>query len=242
MMESNNEFTHDEIVRHISAFLSAKSAPAAASAADIDNTDVDNNDDDGPTPTEGSNQNQRKESLDSISYLVKFLEVNEKATAATIDIASDVTITKEDVAALVLPWSVARLMRSASSNDDDGAPPDESSEADEAAWKALARCLDVLSAAEGSEAAAATTEANDDATAAAADPTSHEALLSSSLDHGALNRLMPRAAKASFASSSSTTADVRVRVHASDCFVRLAKRFKPSLDGTLLHLDHRHGL
>lgn len=218
------EFDHDEIVTYISEFVSATKSSSVVK------------DDD--------KLEKKKLDLDTvISYLIQFLQTTTTTTTTSPaanenskdinkhkPVSAAVYITKEDVATLLLPWSVSRLMRmtsaasSASTNDAESELKHGDDEIDVLAWAALSSSLDIISSSSSSSSAA------DGASS------SNESLLSSCFPQSTLNRLVPYAARTAFSSSQSSSDQIH-HYHsnshhetASIVYVHLVKRYKSSFD------------
>lgn len=140
---------------------------------------------------------ESKEDVTSILFLVHHLESSTNAKEQQ----SDVTITQEDIATLLLPWSVARLMRAAS---------DTTSNVDEIVWRNLSCCLTIL------------TSNNEHNTATLSQ---HETTLNNSLSQSTLAKIVRAAATCAF--EGNTT---QVQGYASNCFLKLVKRYRPSFE------------
>ena len=236
--DDNNKkkkFTHDEIVQHISTFLSSTGKSSLSSSSSSDNNAM--------SKSKGMEEATRLSS--SISYLLDFLEnndsvsCNEKHADGSNDNDNDNIITQEDVATLLLPWSVACLMRrlsSGSNTDGCGAGAgDEDDDNELLAWRALSCCLDIILLQSSSR---NSTDGNEVVNNDKGPSTHHhEVLLSTSLPQGTLNRLIPYSAKTSFASASTSTS-ATIYEYTSKCFVHLTKRYKPTLDNACSSLLH----
>jgi hypothetical protein len=149
-----------------------------------------------------SGSSSRNEQTESVLFLVKQIESFQETTQSY----SDATITKEDIAALLLPWSVARLVRSTS----DSAWIDKEDAAQEVVWRTLSSCLDILS--------------NNAITI----DTVAETTLSNSLSQSTLAKLIIAAASLAFYPQSSS--ETQVQEYASNVFLKLTKRYRPSFE------------
>ena len=108
------------IAQHISTFLSSTSRGGAPSSSAIN----------------------EKKTLDSIEYLVCFMQQDELDDGDTKG-DDNVIITKEDVATLLLPWSIAYIMRKlASTTSSSGIDGDDDD--DVMGWRVLSCCFDIL--------------------------------------------------------------------------------------------------
>eukprot|EP00985_Skeletonema_marinoi_P013726 scaffold6849_cov157-Skeletonema_marinoi.AAC.13 len=204
---------HNEIVSYITKFVSA-------------------------TKSSSSSEKESTDFPSVISYLILFLQKDTTTTAAVNGkdeqqaSLSAMYITKEDVATLLLPWSVGRLMRlaaSSTSNDDDNSPDVDA--LDGLAWAALSSSLDIVAAATTSSSSAAATEESSTLQVS----TSNETLLSSCFPQSTLNRLVPYAGRIAFSSShqppsSSNETTHNIQTSASTTFVHLVQRYKSSFD------------
>jgi len=198
-----------DMIVHISLFLSNGKSTSPSVVNDTSAMEVDNNKD---------NNGKEEQLLDSISYLVNFIE-NDKKECVSLDDKKTTTIaidiTKEDVATLLLPWSIAFLMRKISSTNgtDNG---DSCMNNDELlAWRTVSCSLDIL---------LPTSSASQQ----------HETLLSNSLSQSTLNRLLPYATQIVFTDTNSSN----IQGCASNSYQHLIKRYHPTLDNactTLLH-------
>ncbi|KAL7482212.1 hypothetical protein ACHAW6_007889 [Cyclotella cf. meneghiniana] len=214
---------HEPVVYHISRFLSCASSSgggaSSKSSRTSDGIDGISND------AREENADRRSErALNSVLFLVSRLERGtwDETTAEKLPDTS-VSITKEDIAALLLPWSVARLMRSSSSSH--AADHDKVTDA---AWRTLSCCLDVLSPPSPSthKQSRETTTTNHHST--------YETVLSNSLPQSTLARLIPHAASIAFHvadDDDDANNDPHPRPpHASLCFHRLIRRYRPPLE------------
>jgi len=202
------ENSKDMIVHHISIFLSNGKSTSPSVVNDNSAMEVDDDKD---------NNGKEEQMLDSISYLVNFIEDDKKKKCTSLDdkkITTTATdITKEDVATILLPWSIAFLMRKISSNNDNGKSSIDDSEL--LAWRTASCSLDIL---------LPTSSASQQ----------HETLLSTSLSQSTLNRLLPYAARITFTDTKSSN----IQGYASNSYQHLIKRYHPTLDNactTLLH-------
>ncbi|KAL7499531.1 hypothetical protein ACHAWT_009067 [Skeletonema menzelii] len=195
---------HDEIVSHITKFLSAtKSSSSEKESSDLSSV---------------------------ISYLIQVLQKNTTAVDdehGTCTSLAGMYITKEDVATLLLPWSVSRLMRlaAAASANDENSTNNTGDELDALAWAALSSSLDIIATATPLTATAETSTSQVS--------TSNETLLSSCFPQSTLNRLVPYAGRIAFFSSSSqppSKPTYNIQKSASNTFVHLVRRYKSSFD------------
>ncbi|KAK1738990.1 unhealthy ribosome biogenesis protein 2-like protein [Skeletonema marinoi] len=207
---------HNEIVSYITKFVSATKSSSSSEKKSTDFSSV-------------------------ISYLILFLQKDTTTTAAVNGKDEQQTslaamyITKEDVATLLLPWSVGRLMRlaAASSSNDDNSTDDVDA-LDGLAWAALTSSLDIVAAATTSSTTAAAAAAEESSTLQVS--TSNETLLSSCFPQSTLNRLVPYAGRIAFSSShhqppsSSNNETHNIQTSASTTFVHLVQRYKSSFD------------
>mmetsp|Transcript_33625 Transcript_33625/g.80437 ORF Transcript_33625/g.80437 Transcript_33625/m.80437 type:complete len:1579 (-) Transcript_33625:2706-7442(-) len=142
----------------------------------------------------------------TVEYLVDFLN----STVGQENV-TEVSMTKEDVATLLLPWSVAKLMNAAGrkSSDKDA----ESFGVIKLAWSGLADSLDNL-APLGNDTGA---------------PPLVEDLLFTSLSQSTLNKIVPYALSVSFGTEPGIDAK-GVSEEASRCYRHLVNRYHPSFD------------
>lgn len=202
----------EEIVHHISNFLSMTTKTTKS----FDSMDVD-----------ATQQSKSKEEpLDSIMYLVQFLETQDAKQSV-----DDVTITEEDVVTLLLPWSVSRLVRLTLSTKE--ANKDGDGGLASLVWKALSSCLAVLASEATATLATATLATTPlPSSTASVSAAMAESLLSNAFSQGTLTKLIPFAARASFASGNDTniSSTQQQQMHASCCYVQFVHRYRPSLD------------
>ena len=192
------------IEQHISTFLSSSRGDAPSTSANKEKT------------------------LESIEYLVGFMMQQDEVDEG--DTKEDNVITKEDVATLLLSWSIAHIMRklaSTSSNNDAAlSSMDRDDDDDVIGWRVLSCCLDILLLSSSSN--------NKNHTNTSSQTQSqHETLLASSLPQGTLSRLLSYAARITFVTETTNYA----QKYASNCYHHLTKRYHPTLDNasTLLH-------
>eukprot|EP00804_Cyclotella_cryptica_P017276 CCRYP_016835-RA/>CCRYP_016835-RA protein AED:0.01 eAED:0.01 QI:567/1/1/1/0.5/0.33/3/1874/1230 len=222
--------THQDVVYHVSKFLSSTCLGAAAtkSSSTSDGPDDSSKFDASSSQEEKPNSRSDK-SLDSILFLVCHLETMTSGTPppTTTEQLSNtsVSITTEDIATLLLPWSVARLMRSSSSSD-----PSPNANNDEkltnTIWRTLSCCLEILS-----NPSASVEKLSQQPTTT--NPSTYETMLSNSFSQSTLSRLVPLAASVGFGlfDNASTNEDhLQCQKHASRCFHHLVQRYRPSLE------------
>ena len=193
------------IVQHISTFLSSTSRGGAPSSSAIN----------------------EKKTLDSIEYLVCFMQQDELDDGDTKG-DDNVIITKEDVATLLLPWSIAYIMRKlASTTSSSGIDGDDDD--DVMGWRVLSCCLDILSSSSNKHHTNTSSQTQ----------SQHETLLASSLPQGTLSRLLSYAAHFTLIDTTTNeeASDSIAQKHASNCYHHLTKRYHPTLDNAsaLLH-------
>ena len=142
----------------------------------------------------------------TVEYLLDFLNSNVGQEEVT-----EVSMTKEDVATLLLPWSVAKLMNAAGrkSSDKDA----ESFGVIKLAWSGLADSLDNLSPLDSDTGASPLVED----------------LLFTSLSQSTLNKIVPYALRVSFCTEPGTCSE-GVSEEASKCYRHLVNRYHPSFD------------
>lgn len=238
--ESTTMNDKNDIISHVSIFLSSTASSSSRPISleksperkaekindgnDFIAVERDNNSTTTATAT-------KKDPIDSIAFLATYLEnTNDNNEIATNNVNSVITVTREDIATLLLPWSVARLMRWISTvesvdpaNDSANIITKEDRVIFNLAWKALSCSFEHLS---GSS--------------------SEGTVLSNALSQGTLMRLVPLALKVSFDQSKrrksfdddigcadktgKESIDDKVQVYASNCFLQLARRFRPSLE------------
>ena len=170
--------------------------------------------------------------LDSvISYLIQFLQKN---TASSVNdghyeqqqsLPAAISITKEDVATLLLPWSVSRLMRLTATSTIDITEFDEM---DSLAWVAISSSLDAVSATSLVTSALPSNDSSSSQIISA----SKETLLATCFPQSTLNRLVPYAGRIAFSSASSSNQAGVIKESASKTFVHLVRRYKSSFDVT----------
>ena len=207
---SVKSFNHDEIVSYITKFLSATKSSSS-----------------------------EKESFDFpsvISYLIRFLQKNTTTAVVDDEHAKDqqqqqqqqylagMYITKEDVATLLLPWSVSRLMRlAAAASTNNGNTTNTGDELDAAAWAAISSSLDIIDT--------ATNLTADTSKSSQVLSSSNETLLSSCFPQSTLNRLVPYAGRIAFSSAQHSSMHTHsIQESASNTFVHLVQRYKSSFD------------
>lgn len=142
----------------------------------------------------------------TVEYLVDFLN----STVGREEV-TEVSMTKEDVATLLLPWSVAKLMNAAGKKSSDSDA--ESFGVIKLAWSGLADSLDNLSPL-GNDTGA---------------PPLVEDLLFTSLSQSTLNKIVPYALGVSFDTEPGAGAE-GVSEEASRCYRHLVNRYHPSFD------------
>lgn len=139
---------------------------------------------------------ESKDDSHSVLYLVKHVESAEPSTVQQNH--SEVTITKEDIATLLLPWSVARLIRATSEASDQKTSVDEQHQL---VWRTLSCCLDTL------------TNTN-----------LSESTLANSLSQSTLTKLIRAAASSAFGT------EKKLQKYASNCYIKLVTRYRPSFE------------
>ena len=140
------------------------------------------------------------EDAGAVLFLVEYLEAAETSTPSI----SDVAITNEDIATLLLPWSVARLMRIISTS--------KLRKGDkEIIWRTLSCCLDTLSSSNNSLEA-------------------YKKELSTSLPQSTLSKVVRSAASFSFLAKPMGLKSTKIQEYAAKCFLKLVKRYRPSFE------------
>eukprot|EP00956_Cyclotella_meneghiniana_P002630 scaffold3107_cov70-Cyclotella_meneghiniana.AAC.2 len=171
---SKDDETHSSIAKH------AKLTPASTKT---DNQSQQNNVVHHISNFLSSKNNQ------SIQFLLTYLESTEEVELPSY--SDNVSITQQDVATLLLPWSIAHLMRSNTTDEKN-------------VWRTLSICLNLLI----------------DCT----EP-SIETTLCNCLSQSTLVRLVHKAASSTFVGG-----DTKNQEYASNCFVKLMKRYHPSFE------------
>ena len=144
-----------------------------------------------------------EEDAGAVVLLVRYLEAAETSTTDS----SDTVITNEDIATLLLPWSVARLMRIISENSALASSRGDT----EIIWRTLSCCLDTLSPSNNSLEA-------------------YETALSTSLSQSTLSKLVRAAASSTFLAEPLEQKSTEVQEYASNCFLKLVRRSRPSFE------------
>ncbi|KAL7469235.1 hypothetical protein ACHAXS_009497 [Conticribra weissflogii] len=238
--EATTKNERDDVILHISIFLSSSASSSStpnSSETSPERIEEHNYKGDDSMAVERDNITTttttatKKDPIESISFLVTYIEKTNDLHENNNNNANFISqVTREDIAALLLPWSVARLMRWISTTESD-CPSTGSSDKNTAkedrmifdlAWRALPSCFEHLS---GSS--------------------SEETVLSNALSQGALMRLVPVALRVSFGQrrrkssdngsgyadeAEKESIDVAVQTYASNSFLHLARRFRPSLE------------
>jgi hypothetical protein len=148
---------------------------------------------------------ESKEASHSVLFLVKHVESTEPSTEEQN--RSEVTITKQDIATLLLPWSVARLIRAAA----DTTSNEETLVDMELVWRTLSCCLSTLTA-----------------NTNASESMIYETTLSNSLSQSTLAKLIRAAASSTFGGECSTK--LQMQMYASNCYLKLVGRYRPSFE------------